>query len=80
MQSIKDLINKIKWDKNLKPEEYIIGYLDRIKSQVIEIPFNKIEKIEGNSFQITNEKMETVEIPLHRIKIVKRSNKLIWKR
>jgi len=30
MQYIRDLLNKIKWDKNKKPEDYSIAYFDRV--------------------------------------------------
>lgn len=75
MKTIKELINKIKYDKREKSENYVLYYLDRIENKYKEIKFNNIKKIEGN-FLILKDK----EIPLHRIKIVKKDGMIIWRR
>lgn len=75
---IGDLLNKIRWDKNLKPEEYTIVYFDRIEEARFEVPFKSIAR-QGNFFVITKDGKETM-IPLHRIRQVKRNGKLIWER
>ena len=79
MISILNLLNKIKWDKNLNPEEYSIFYLDRITKGLIEIRYNDIKKTE-KSFIILEKNNQEVNIPLHRIRKVKRKNKLVWGR
>ncbi len=79
MQSIKDFLNKIKWDKNLNPDEYSIFYLDRIRKVLIEIRYNDIKKID-KEFIILEKDAEEVNIPLHRIKRVERNKKLVWER
>ena len=71
---ILDLLNKIKWDQNLNPEEYSIIYLD--KNLKKEIKFNKIL----NFNNLTLELDKNIEIPLHRIREVKKSEEIIWKR
>ena len=75
---IGDLLNKIRWDKNLKPEEYTIVYFDRISEGRFEVQFISISR-EGNFF-IVIRKGEEVNIPLHRIRQVKRNGKVIWER
>lgn len=75
---IGDLLNKIRWDKNLKPEEYTIIYFDRIKEARFEVPFTVMGRI-GNFFKVIKDGKE-VMIPLHRIRQVKRNGKLIWER
>ena len=79
MISIINLLNKIKWDKNLNPEEYSIFYLDRITKGLIEIRYNDIKKIEKN-FIILEKNNEEVNIPLHRIRRVERKGRLVWER
>lgn len=79
MQSIKDLLNKIKWDKNLNPEEYSIFYIDRITKGLIEIRYNDIKEI-GKNFIVLERHNEEVDIPLHRIRKVERKGKLVWER
>ena len=75
MQSIKDLLNQIRWSEKENPEDYEIAYLDRILQQEIKIKFKNISKIEDN-FMIINE----TSIPLHRIVKVFKKGKLIWER
>ena len=79
MEYIKDLLNKIKWSKQEQPEDFEIGYLDRIKNKIMFINFNEIIKLEDNFIEIQNNG-KTSHIPIHRIKKVKKKNKIIWKR
>ena len=76
---IKDLLNKIKWDKNLNQEEYSIGYFDRVSKKLVWIDFKEIKDIEGN-FLILEKEGREVNIPLHRIREVKQRGKQIWRR
>ena len=76
---IKDLLNKIKWDKNLNQEEYSIGYFDRVSKKLIWVDFKEIKDIEGN-FLILEKEGREVNIPLHRIREVKQRGKQIWRR
>ena len=71
---ILDLLNKIKWDKNLNPNEYSVIYLDFNKKK--EIKFKKIK--EFNNLTLILE--DGTEIPLHRIREIKKSSKIIWQR
>ncbi|MEK6933197.1 MAG: DUF504 domain-containing protein [Nanoarchaeota archaeon] len=70
MQSCFEILNKIKWDKNLNKEDYLIYYLDNIKKKLIEIRFDDIKEI-TKSF-IT---LEDKEIPIHRIKEIYKIDK-----
>ena len=79
MQTIKDLLNRIRWDKNLNPNEYSVFYLDRITKDLIEIKYNDIKRLE-QGFIILEKNNEEVNIPLHRIKRVERKGKLVWRR
>ena len=79
MISIHELLNKIKWDKNLTPEEYKLYYLDRITNSLKEIKFAQIKEL--NVFSLIVEKNNNdIDIPLHRIKEVRKEGKIIWKR
>ena len=77
MIPIKDLINKIRWDKRENPEDYILVYIDLDKEK--QISYTEIKRLEGN-FMILEKQGQEVEIPLHRIRKVKKNNKIIWKR
>ena len=78
MIPIKELLNKIKWDKREKPEQYSIFYFDRILKTLMKIPYTKIRKIEGSFLVLDNEK-ET-NIPMHRIRKVVKDKVIIWER
>jgi len=77
MQTIKDFINKIKWDKRENPEDYYLVYVDFGKEK--EIPYTAIKRLEGN-FMVLERDGEEIEIPLHRIRKVKKKGKIIWQR
>jgi len=78
MIPIKDLLNKIKWDKHENPTDCTIGYWDNQDKKLIFIKFNEIKNIEGN-FIILDRIKETY-IPLYRIKEVKNRDIIVWKR
>ncbi len=78
MIPIRDLQNKIRWDKKENPEDYSKGYWDNKDKKLIFIKFNEIKKIEG-SFLLLNREEETY-IPMHRIKEVKKNGIVVWNR
>ena len=75
---IGDLLNKIRWDKNLKPDEYTLTYFDRIAGKGFDVPFTSIAR-DGRFIVITKNRHDT-HIPLHRITRVKRNSNIIWER
>ena len=78
MTTIKQLLDRIKWDSSLKPEQFAIHYLDRQKDKLVEVRYNDIKRFEGSYFVI--EKNGEVMIPMHRIKRVTKSGFTFWKR
>jgi len=78
MQTIKDLLNKIKWDKRENPSKYSIFYFDRVLKKLMQIPYKKIKKLEGSFMILDNE--EESNIPLHRVKKVMKNNVVVWER
>ena len=72
MIPIKELLNKIKWDKREAPEQYSIFYFDRILKKLLQIPYTKIKRLEGSFMVMDNE--EETSIPLHRVKKVMKNN------
>lgn len=75
---IKDFLNKIKWSKEENSDDYSIGYWDNVDKKIIFIRFDEIKKIEGN-FLLLDRERETY-IPMHRVREVKKKEKLVWKR
>lgn len=79
MQQIKDLINKILWDKSENKEDYSFFYIDRITKREMEIKGSDIKRIEG-SFIVVEKGPEETEIPVHRIIEVKKAGKIVLSR
>ena len=78
MLPIQDLLNKIKWDIRENPDDYLIFYYDRILKELMQIPYNKIKRIEGSFMVLDNE--EESNVPLHRIRKVAKNNAVVWER
>jgi len=78
MLYILDFLNKIKWDKRENPDDYSIGYWDNIDKKLIFIDFSEIKKIEGNFLLLDGD--EETYIPIHRVKEVRKKEKIVWKR
>ena len=79
MISIIDLLNKIKWDEHEDPEDYVIGYEDRVEKKMIEISYSAIKRLEG-TFMIIEKDGEETNIPTHRIREVKKKGEVVWQR
>jgi uncharacterized protein (UPF0248 family) len=79
MIAIRELINKILWDKRENKNDYALLIYDRKEKKLINLGFNHIEGVEGNFLKIKNEE-GFVYIPLHRIKIVLKNNEIFWRR
>jgi uncharacterized protein (UPF0248 family) len=79
MQSILQLLNKIKWDKRENPDDYILFYYDRIDNSKKQISYNEIKRREG-SFLIIERDNDELNIPLHRIREVRKKGRLVWRR
>ena len=79
MMPIKDLLNKIRWDKRYSPEDYKIYYFDRLKNNLVPVDYNSVIKIEGN-FLIMKSDGKEVNIPLHRIRKVMKKRMVVWRR
>jgi uncharacterized protein (UPF0248 family) len=77
MITIKDLINKIKWDKRENPEDYTLTFIDFRKEK--EISYAQIKRLEGN-FMVLDSNGKEVEVPLHRVRKVKKKGNIIWQR
>lgn len=83
MKPIADIINKIKWDERENPEDYTIGYEDRILKKIIEVRFADIKRIDEGFMIIDKEvkgRIEEASIPLHRARVVKKKGEIVWKR
>ena len=76
MQTIRELLNRIRWDHKEHPDDYIIGYEDRVSNKIIEIRYTDIERLD-EGFMVLD---EDTSIPLHRVRHVKKAGATIWQR
>ncbi|MBU0535525.1 MAG: DUF504 domain-containing protein [Nanoarchaeota archaeon] len=67
-----------------KKKDYTFYYLDRIEKKEKKIKGRDIIKIDGDFIVIEKLNpegvLETAEIPMHRIRSVKKNNSIVWKR
>lgn len=79
---VRDLLSRIRWDREFGKGSFEIGYLDHVLKRIIRIPFRDIYFEEGNhfSFRLKDDSGEEMVIPFHRIREVYRDGSLIWQR
>jgi len=82
MITIRELLNRVRWDREFGRGEFAIGYFDRIEKRVVVIPLGEARFSAGDksSFQLVDTEGEPVSIPLHRVCEVYRNGELIWSR
>jgi uncharacterized protein (UPF0248 family) len=82
MMPIKELLNRIRWDKAFGKGDFEIGYEDHIAQKVIFVQFKSIRFKKRNhiSFQVENAEGEVQTIPFHRVREVYKDGSLIWHR
>jgi len=82
MIPVRDLLNRIRWDKQFGAGSFEIGYLDHVEQRIVRVRFETIHLEEGNHFSFLLEDVtgEMLTIPFHRIREVYRDGALIWQR
>ena len=79
MEFILDLLNRIKWDKKEDPSLYTIYYYDRVADINKELKFDDIKEI-NNLFLSVISCERTFDLPIHRIREVRKGSQIVWKR
>jgi len=79
MIPIQELLNKIKYSPGEKVEDYVLFYYDRVEDKLMELKLVEVDKVE-EGFLILMKEGKEINIPLHRIKKVKKAGKIIWER
>jgi uncharacterized protein (UPF0248 family) len=77
MRPVQDVLNQIRWDKKLNAEDFVIEYVDFGK--LVSMPYSAVKRIEG-LFMIVEKNGEEVNIPLHRVRIVRQKGEIVWQR
>jgi uncharacterized protein (UPF0248 family) len=81
METIQQLLNRIHWDEEFGQGDFEVGIYDRIKDAVEFLPLERLMLEKGNHFSFTVcIEGESVTIPFHRIREVRKNGETIWKR
>lgn len=82
MIPIRSLLDRIRWDKEFGRGEFTVGYYDRIAHGIVTAPWGRIRFEPGNHFSFTATEADGSEheVPLHRVREVRRNGELIWQR
>ena len=75
------MISKIQWDKNMVSSKIILGYWDRVLKEIQYIKYERIwtDPEDKFSFQVAVDN-KVVNIPYHRLRVVKYKGDIIWER
>lgn len=79
MITIKELMNKIKWDTRENPQQYIFYYYDRVENKLKELKWDDIIRFDGLFISVSKDGKQSY-IPFHRIKKVVKENECVWRR
>ena len=81
MQPLEQLLDRIRWDPGFKGA-FALGYQDRIHEHLIVVPLPSIETDAENpgAFRIVDENGVPRTIPFHRVRVVYRDGREIWRR
>jgi uncharacterized protein (UPF0248 family) len=82
VQSLQELLNRIKWDAEFGKAEFALGYYDRIVHDEIIVPFVSVsfDPQRPATFSFQDEHGIVRHIPLHRVRAVYKDNVVIWRR
>ena len=82
MITIRELLNRIRWDREYGRGDFAIGYFDRFEQRIIVVPLGEVRFHVGEhvSLVLFDTAGAPLSIPLHRVFEVYRNGELIWHR
>jgi len=82
MIPIQDLLNRIRWDAEFGKGDFILGYYDRVRHEVVRVPFSRVHFTPGEhfAFEAVEDDGTLHTVPFHRVREVWRNGELIWHR
>jgi uncharacterized protein (UPF0248 family) len=82
MTPIHELLSRIRWDAHFARGEFELGYFDRVEGRIIVVPFRNIGFPADDSavFRLVDVEGLSRQIPLHRVREVRRDGQRIWHR
>ncbi len=81
METIQQLLNRIRWDEEFGQGDFEVGIYDRIEDSVEFQPLENLHMEKGHHFSFTLcIDSKELTIPYHRIREVHKNGECIWKR
>ena len=82
MQPVQDLLNRIRWDQVYADADFEIGYYDRIKDRIIQVPFAALSFPADDhfAFELFDSTGEVHRVPYHRVREIHRNGRCVWNR
>jgi uncharacterized protein (UPF0248 family) len=81
METIRELLNRIRWDDEFGRGTFDVGIYDRVADTVEFHALEELQLEKGNHFSFTlRVDGEVLTVPFHRIREVRKNGQLIWKR
>ena len=81
METIRQLLSRIRWDEEFGRGDFEVGVYDRIEDAVEFQPLENLHMEKGNRFSFTVcTDGEALASPFHRIREVRKNGECIWKR
>ena len=82
MIPIRELLSRIRWDKEFGRGRFEVGYYDRCEGVVHRVALQAITfpEHDRHTFAVVDESGQTRRIPLHRIREVVKDGHMIWQR
>lgn len=82
MITIKQLLDRIRWDREFGRGDFAIGYYDRVARRIIRVPLQdlRIDPADHFAFDVLGSEGELHHVPFHRVRQVFKDGTLIWRR
>jgi uncharacterized protein (UPF0248 family) len=81
VQTIKALLDRVRWDPRFGNADFELGYWDRYAREVVRIPFTSVlNGGEACGLSLVDPEGYVRQVPLHRVRRVWRNGVLIWSR
>jgi len=84
MIPMRELLSRIRRDKDFGQGEFIIGYYDKVEDAIIRLPLREIlvRPDDHFAFDIIDQEgvLQSIPVPVHWIRAVYKDGELIWHR
>ncbi|MEW5773140.1 MAG: DUF504 domain-containing protein [Thermodesulfobacteriota bacterium] len=82
MEPLRDLLNRIRWDRDFGAGTFELGIYDRVEDAVLRVPLAAVRFEPGDRFAffLEGEDGQPRTVPLHRVREVYKDGVSIWKR